>query len=68
MKKKRGVKKGYIAAFFVIVVAFAALIASNVLDHAEEISLGLDLQGGFEVLYEVHPIDEGQRDGPGIAH
>ncbi|WP_078597307.1 protein translocase subunit SecD [Evansella clarkii] len=61
MKKKRGVKKGHIAAFFVIVAAFAALIASNVLDHAEEISLGLDLQGGFEVLYEVHPIDEGQQ-------
>ena len=60
MKKKRGVKKGHIAAFFVIVAAFAVLIASNVMDHAEEISLGLDLQGGFEVLYEVHPMEEGQ--------
>ncbi|MDG5786444.1 protein translocase subunit SecD [Evansella sp. AB-P1] len=60
MKKKRGVKKGRIVTFFIIVAALAALIATNVLDHAEEISLGLDLQGGFEVLYEVHPIEEGQ--------
>ncbi|MDQ0254254.1 preprotein translocase subunit SecD/SecD/SecF fusion protein [Evansella vedderi] len=57
MKKKRGVRKGLIFSFFVIVAALGALIASNVLDHAEDISLGLDLQGGFEVLYEVHPID-----------
>ncbi|MFD1639974.1 protein translocase subunit SecD [Evansella tamaricis] len=60
MKKNRGVKKGRIAVFFVIVAAFVALIATNVMDHANEISLGLDLQGGFEVLYEVRPIEEGQ--------
>ncbi|MFA9557181.1 protein translocase subunit SecD [Evansella sp. AB-rgal1] len=60
MKKKRGVKKGRIVGFFIIVAAFAALIATNVLDHAEDISLGLDLQGGFEVLYEVKPLAEDQ--------
>ncbi|ADU29765.1 protein translocase subunit SecD [Evansella cellulosilytica] len=60
MKKKRGVKKGLIITFFVVVAAFAALIATTVLDHAEEINLGLDLQGGFEVLYEAQPINEGQ--------
>ncbi|WP_257009811.1 protein translocase subunit SecD [Evansella halocellulosilytica] len=59
-KKKRGVRKGLIATFFIIVAALAVLIASNVMDHADEISLGLDLQGGFEVLYEVYPVDEGQ--------
>ncbi|UCZ54359.1 protein translocase subunit SecD [Bacillus shivajii] len=59
-KKKRGVRKGLIVTFFIIVAALAGLIASNVMDHADEISLGLDLQGGFEVLYEVHPADEDQ--------
>ncbi|RKL64735.1 protein translocase subunit SecD [Salipaludibacillus neizhouensis] len=57
MKKKKGVKKSLIVAFFAIVISFATLIATNVLDHAEDISLGLDLQGGFEVLYEVEPVD-----------
>src|SRR5699024_12113007 len=27
----------------------------------KDINLGLDLQGGFEVLYEVEPIDEEQK-------
>ncbi|WP_416149216.1 protein translocase subunit SecD [Salipaludibacillus sp. HK11] len=57
MKKRKGVKKGLIVTFFAIVIAFAALIATNVMDHAEDISLGLDLQGGFEVLYDVEPVD-----------
>lgn len=26
----------------------------------KDINLGLDLQGGFEILYEVEPVDEGQ--------
>ncbi|SDY47720.1 preprotein translocase subunit SecD/SecD/SecF fusion protein [Evansella caseinilytica] len=60
MRKKRGIKKGLIFSFFAIVAAFAALIAWNVMDQAEDISLGLDLQGGFEVLYEVHPIRDDQ--------
>jgi len=57
MKKRKGVKKGLIVTFFVIVIAFAALIATTALDHAEDINLGLDLQGGFEVLYDVKPVD-----------
>ncbi|MBB5173203.1 protein translocase subunit SecD [Texcoconibacillus texcoconensis] len=57
---KKGVKKGRIALFFAIVIAVGALIASTVFDTAEDINLGLDLQGGFEVLYEAHPIDDDQ--------
>ncbi|MFN7249213.1 MAG: protein translocase subunit SecD [Anaerobacillus sp.] len=53
------VKKGRIAAFFLIVALLAGLVATTVLDVAKEIKLGLDLQGGFEVLYEVHPAHEG---------
>ncbi|MGJ9382914.1 protein translocase subunit SecD [Salipaludibacillus sp. CF4.18] len=55
-KRRKGVKKSLIAVFFAIVIGFGALIAWNALDQAEDISLGLDLQGGFEVLYEVTPV------------
>ncbi|PRO65010.1 protein translocase subunit SecD [Alkalicoccus urumqiensis] len=56
-KRRKGVRKSLIALFFVIVAAVAALIAVNVTDQVDDISLGLDLQGGFEVLYEVEPLD-----------
>lgn len=49
-----------IVAFFLIVFVFAGTIGSTVTGIAKDINLGLDLQGGFEVLYEIEPIDEGQ--------
>lgn len=49
------VKKGRIVAFFLIVALLTAIVATTALDNAKEIKLGLDLQGGFEVLYEVIP-------------
>ncbi|MUK87000.1 protein translocase subunit SecDF [Ornithinibacillus sp. L9] len=52
--------RGRIVAFFVIVIAFAVTIGSTVTGIAKDINLGLDLQGGFEVLYEVEPVDESQ--------
>lgn len=51
-------KKGRIVAFFLIVIALASLISTTILGIAKEIKLGLDLQGGFELLYEVKPIEE----------
>lgn len=56
-KRRKGVRKSLIAIFFAVVIALGALIAVNVMDNVEDISLGLDLQGGFEVLYEVQPLD-----------
>ncbi|GAE30434.1 protein translocase subunit SecD [Alkalihalobacillus hemicellulosilyticus] len=53
------VKKGRIVAFFLIVALIAGLIWQTAMDVATEIKLGLDLQGGFEVLYEVKPANEG---------
>ena len=53
------VKKGRIIAFFLIVILLAGLVATTAMDNAREVKLGLDLQGGFEVLYEVHPAHEG---------
>ena len=28
----------------------------------KNVNLGLDLQGGFEVLYQVNPLDKGEKD------
>lgn len=53
-------KRGRIIAFALIVVLFASLISTTVTDISKKINLGLDLQGGFEILYEVEPIDDDQ--------
>lgn len=52
------VKRGRIVAFFLIVAMLALLISETVMGITKGIKLGLDLQGGFEILYEVHPIDK----------
>jgi len=48
-----------ILIFFIIVAAVFGAVGFTVNDIASEITLGLDLQGGFEILYQVVP-DEGQ--------
>ncbi|MFS0822568.1 protein translocase subunit SecDF [Bacillus sp. 1P02SD] len=53
------VKKGRIVVFFVLVLLFGALIGVTGTDTAKNIKLGLDLQGGFEILYEVKPAKKG---------
>src|SRR5699024_3486313 len=53
--------RGKIVAFFLIVLLFLGLIGTTVTGIAKKINLGLDLQGGFEVLYEVKPVDESQK-------
>lgn len=53
-------KRGRIVAFFLIVLVFAGTIGSTVTGITKDINLGLDLQGGFEVLYEIEPVDEEQ--------
>src|SRR5699024_9283055 len=53
-------KRGRIIAFTLVVILFASLISTTVTGISKKINLGLDLQGGFEILYEVEPIDETQ--------
>ncbi|GGJ83964.1 protein translocase subunit SecDF [Lentibacillus kapialis] len=52
--------RGRIVAFFLIVLILAGTIGSTVTGIAKDINLGLDLQGGFEILYEVEPVEEDQ--------
>ena len=52
--------RGKIVAFFLIVLLLLGLVGTTVTGIAKKINLGLDLQGGFEVLYEVSPVDDSQ--------
>ena len=53
-------KRSYIVSFFLITILLLSTIGITVEDISKKINLGLDLQGGFEVLYEVEPIEEGE--------
>jgi len=47
-----------IIALMIVVVLFTA-IGLTLKDVLKDVNLGLDLQGGFEVLYQVEPLEEG---------
>lgn len=49
-----------LALFAAIVVGGLLLVGFTVLDVSDGITLGLDLRGGFEILYQVVPLEEGQ--------
>ncbi|KON86922.1 preprotein translocase subunit SecD [Sporosarcina globispora] len=51
------VKRSRIVAFFLIVLLLGSLAGATTNNILKNIKLGLDLQGGFEVLYEVKPKD-----------
>ncbi|AIY05185.1 preprotein translocase subunit SecD/SecF [Planococcus sp. PAMC 21323] len=52
--------RGRIIAFFLLVLLLIGVIGSTSLPIAKDVKLGLDLQGGFEVLYEVSALQDGQ--------
>lgn len=49
-----------VALFAAIVAGGLLLVGFTVLDVSDGITLGLDLRGGFEILYQVVPLEEGQ--------
>lgn len=55
------VKRSRIVAFLLIVVLFGSLAGATTKGILQNIKLGLDLQGGFEVLYDVTPAEKGQK-------
>ncbi|MCI5772969.1 MAG: protein translocase subunit SecD, partial [Erysipelotrichaceae bacterium] len=58
MNKK--VRNKRLGVFFITIAVFAALILSSYRSIGNNLSLGLDLQGGFEILYQVEPLNEGE--------
>lgn len=59
--------KSRIVAFVLLMVIIAATIGTTVGGVLKDIKLGLDLQGGFEVLYEVKELKEGQKITPEVV-
>ncbi|MDQ0244578.1 SecD/SecF fusion protein [Bacillus fengqiuensis] len=53
------VKRGRIVAFFLLVLLIFSTMGATASDITNRIKLGLDLQGGFEILYEVKPAKKG---------
>ncbi|TFD92390.1 protein translocase subunit SecDF [Jeotgalibacillus sp. R-1-5s-1] len=54
------IKRSRIVAFFLLVILIGGTMGLTSQTILNNIKLGLDLQGGFEVLYEVEPAEDGQ--------
>lgn len=52
-------KFSYIILVILLVIGLGTSIFLTVNDVKDDVNLGLDLQGGFEVLYQVEPLNEG---------
>ncbi|BDH62411.1 protein translocase subunit SecDF [Lysinibacillus sp. PLM2] len=59
--------KSRVIAFVAIVVVLFAAMGATVKGVLDDVKLGLDLQGGFEVLYQVEPLKEGQDITPDVV-
>lgn len=55
------IKRSRIIAFFLLLILFASLLGTTTNPILDRIKLGLDLQGGFEVLYQVKPVNDGDK-------
>ena len=49
-----------LVAFIVTIIAALGVIIGTVPNILDSVKLGLDLKGGFEILYEASPLEEGQ--------
>ncbi|MGG0187465.1 protein translocase subunit SecDF [Bacillus rhizoplanae] len=50
-----------IVAFFLVVLLIGGIIGATTKNITKGINLGLDLRGGFEILYEVQPAKKGDK-------
>ncbi|MCZ0756122.1 protein translocase subunit SecDF [Anoxybacillus sp. J5B_2022] len=55
------VKRSRIIAFFLLLLLLGSTMGMTIQGILHNIKLGLDLQGGFEVLYEVKPAKKGDK-------
>ena len=56
-----------IIAFILIVAAFVCRNGLTYKNVVKNVNLGLDLQGGFEVLYQVKPLDGDKKSMKSLA-
>ena len=63
---KKGTRTSRLTVFVVTVVAIFAMIGIFAQDVAKNTTLGLDLQGGFEIVYQISPLQEG-KDLPAMS-
>ncbi|WP_281198252.1 protein translocase subunit SecDF [Staphylococcus schleiferi] len=54
-------KTSRLITFVILVVLLFAGMATTYKNVIKNVNLGLDLQGGFEVLYQVNPLDKGDK-------
>lgn len=59
MAKDKKIKKGPLAAVALVIVIIAVVVSLTFNAIKSNLNLGLDLQGGFELLYQVEPLEEG---------
>lgn len=54
------IKWGRFSLFALIIIALGVLMFFTMIPVSKSITLGLDLKGGFEILYEVEPLQQGE--------
>ncbi|AOV07633.1 protein translocase subunit SecDF [Sporosarcina ureilytica] len=54
--------RGRIVSFLLLLVLFAGTIGTTINPILKDVKLGLDLQGGFEVLYQVKPLKDDDQE------
>ncbi|MBM7541739.1 protein translocase subunit SecDF [Amphibacillus cookii] len=60
------IRKNRLIGFLIVLLTLIAVISTTATDTAKELNLGLDLQGGVEILYQVEPLDEEQEITTGV--
>ena len=60
LKKRRKIKNKSLGVFGLIVTLLIVLAATTYQTIIRRINLGLDLQGGFEILYQIEPLQKGK--------
>ncbi|KIL44526.1 protein translocase subunit SecDF [Jeotgalibacillus soli] len=61
------VKRSRLVTFFLLLILIGGATGLTTQTILGNIKLGLDLQGGFEVLYQVKPAEEGQEITPSVV-
>ena len=59
MDKKSKIRKGPLGLIGLLIAVIGVVVATTFSTIKDNLNLGLDLLGGFEILYEVEPLNEG---------